>query len=96
MPPKGRKRAAIPSLTERKVELLKRKANSTPDPEIAVKRFKSASPNPESGPRKKREKSDNPYGLVKLEGPPPPINYERLINQDALELFDGAQVRIRK
>jgi len=93
MPPKGKKKASIQSLSERKAELLKRKAPATPGPnsDIRVKRSKSASVTPET-PSKKREKSD--YGLIKLDGPPPPVDYSKLINRDALELFDEAKVRV--
>ena len=95
MPPKGKKKARIQSLSERKAELLKQKAPATPGPnsDIRVKRSKSASVTPEATPSKKHEKSD--YGLTKLDGPPPPIDYSKLINRDALELFDEAKLPVK-
>ena len=86
---------ALPNLTEKKEKANKRKlAQQTPEPDPAAKRVRG-SETPQPNTPSKRTREHNPQGLIKLDSPPPSINYDRLINQDALKLFTEAKVSIR-
>jgi len=84
---------ALPNLTENKEKANKHKLEQqTPDPDPDAKRVRSETP--QSNTPSKRTREHNPQGLIKLDSPPPPIDYDRLINQDALKLFAEAKVSI--
>jgi len=85
----------LPSLTKKTAE--KRKPSSTtPEPEPTAKRaMASATPDSSPGRAAKVAKRADPHLVIRLDGPAPRVDYNKLINQDALELFNGALVSVR-